>query len=544
MSAQGQALPPWVSRIVDLYNSHAANQFILTGNVHDLFPRAGEDFSTLAELIQEEIVPRFDVILSYDIGNGLRVERGREIFGKWSEKPETSSRQPRAAIELATFYLRYTANLARLGQTRTKVAVILKDASLFAGDRTFDGETNALSFLIREWSRELLLQEHDVASFILAESTGELHPLLRLNSHAAQVEVPLPGPDLIERTLQKALATHPAALAELRDELPFASRQLAGGSLHTVLNLLKLKQHQKQPLHSADLARTQAQLIESECAGLVEVLPPHLNLDHLHGQDALKKHLRQNLELWRQERHDLIPMGYLICGPVGTGKTFLVRCLAGEANVPVVVLKNFRDKWYGSTEGNLEKIFRTIKAAGQCYVFIDEADQSLGRRDSSGSEPAVSGRIYSMLAQEMSQKENRGRIVWILATSRPDLVEVDLKRPGRVDLKIPLFPTSTPEEGFRLIQVIARNHAIALDESAFGELEKLIPDLLTPGEVEALVTDLKRELVVQPEPPLEALRKRLANYLKPVPEEVILHQVKLAVAECSKAEYIPARFRG
>jgi AAA+ superfamily predicted ATPase len=263
----------------------------------------------------------------------------------------------------------------------------------------------------------------------------------------------------------------------------------------------------------------------------------------LHGQEALKKHLRQNIALWRDLKLDLIPMGYLICGPVGTGKTFLVRCLAGEAKVPVVILKNFRDKWYGSTESNLEKIFRTIKAIGQCYVFIDEADQSLGRRDSGGTEPAVSGRIYSMLAQEMSNKENRGKIVWILATSRPDLVEVDLKRPGRIDLKIPLFPTTTPEEGFSLIRAIAQQHGLTLEESALPELRPHIPDLLTPGEVESFLTDLRRETLLTHQPLVLALKERFLEYLPAVPHETIRAQIDLAVKECSKPEYIPARFR-
>jgi SpoVK/Ycf46/Vps4 family AAA+-type ATPase len=266
-------------------------------------------------------------------------------------------------------------------------------------------------------------------------------------------------------------------------------------------------------------------------------------LDQLHGQDALKKHLRQNIALWREQKLDLIPMGYLICGPVGTGKTFLVRCLAGEANVPVVVLKNFRDKWYGSTESNLERIFRTIKGIGECYVFIDEADQSLGRRDSGGSEPAVSGRIYSMLAQEMSNKENRGRIVWILATSRPDLVEVDLKRPGRIDVKIPLFPTTTPEEGFRLVQTLAKNAGHLLDDSVLSDLRAVIPDLLTPGEVESLLTDLRRDMLLNNEPLAAALKRRFTDYIPPVSHETILAQIELATAECSKPEYIPARFR-
>ncbi len=50
----------------------------------------------------------------------------------------------------------------------------------------------------------------------------------------------------------------------------------------------------------------------------------------------------------------------------------------------MVKLKNFRDRWVGSTESNLERIFRLLRALGRCYVFIDEADQMLGKRESGG----------------------------------------------------------------------------------------------------------------------------------------------------------------
>ena len=59
--------------------------------------------------------------------------------------------------------------------------------------------------------------------------------------------------------------------------------------------------------------------------------------------------------------------------------------------MPVVKLKNFRDKWVGSSEGNLEKIFRLIRALGRCIVFIDEADQTLGRRESGPATAAFPG---------------------------------------------------------------------------------------------------------------------------------------------------------
>ena len=54
-------------------------------------------------------------------------------------------------------------------------------------------------------------------------------------------------------------------------------------------------------------------------------------------------------------------MGYLICGPVGTGKTFLAECFAGSVGVPCVKLKNFRSKYVGETEGNLEQLLTVLR---------------------------------------------------------------------------------------------------------------------------------------------------------------------------------------
>ena len=78
-----------------------------------------------------------------------------------------------------------------------------------------------------------------------------------------------------------------------------------------------------------------------------------------------------------------------------------------------------------------------------------------------------------MIAQEMCGPGNRGRIFWVLASSRPDLIEVDLKRPGRVDVKIPLFPTSTPAEGFALHR--ARWQSATASSSADADSRRLEP---------------------------------------------------------------------
>src|SRR5690606_29107533 len=160
-------------------------------------------------------------------------------------------------------------------------------------------------------------------------------------------------------------------------------------------------------------------LLERESQGLIDFVRSEKSLDDYLGHDALKARLRQDIRLWNAGDATALPMGYLLCGPVGPGKTVLIACPAGAAGPPVARIRNFRDRWIGSTEANLERIFRMLHALGRAVVFVDEADQALGKRDSSGGDAGVSSRVYAMFAEEMSRPANRGKLLWVLATSRP-----------------------------------------------------------------------------------------------------------------------------
>jgi len=283
--------------------------------------------------------------------------------------------------------------------------------------------------------------------------------------------------------------------------------------------------------------------VERDSSGLVEFIEGKRTLDDYNGQEALKTWLRQDIALWRAGDLKALPMGYLLCGPVGTGKTYLVECLAGEAGVPVVKLKNFRDRWVGSSEGNLEKIFRLIRALGRCMVFIDEADQTLGKRDSGSNDSGLSGRIYSMIAQEMSDSGNRGRVLWLLASSRPDLIEVDLKRPGRIDVKVPLLPTSTTAESAQLVGMLAKRYGLEIGAEELKRLEPRMPTLLTPGAAEALVVKAYRHSRTQNVPGGAALEASLTGYQNPVPADVLEFQMRIAIREATDLGFVPPAFR-
>src|SRR5262244_510005 len=416
-------LPPWALDAIQLYESNASSQFIIYGNVNDqlLVPSPTPHLGGLVDFLLQVLLPRFDVVLSYDIGNGIRVEKGGDIFSRWPQLQQEPNlpKAPRLAIEALTRYFRYTANLARLNRERVQVGCIIKAADLLAPalQGGLDYDLNALASLTRDWSSESLLAGHSLATFLVTENLNDLHPLVVNNPRAARIKIALPSPDDLAQAFEFLKPAYSCALQQFSGSLQTVAQQLAGSTLGSIETLLRTREYSRQALQPNDLIKLKKQLVENECNGLIEFIESKRTLDDIYGQEKVKAWLRQDIALWQQNDLAAMPKGYLLCGPVGTGKTFMVECLAGEARVPVVKLKNFRDKWVGSTEGNLERIFRLLQALGRCYVFVDEADQAIGRRDSSsGGDSGISGRIYSMLAEEMGNSNSRGKLIWILAS--------------------------------------------------------------------------------------------------------------------------------
>jgi hypothetical protein len=535
--------PAWAHELALAYESGAHGQFVLYGNVADRFPLGGR-LVGLTRYIDAQLLTGFDLVFTYDPGNGLAVLRGAERFAQWPGAKELGPmpRDPRAAVELVGRYLRYIGNLRALGRGGDDhVACILRGVDqILPGGRSGDFEIASLASLIRDWASEPPFTDLAFASFLIADNLNDLHPQVAFNPRVARVRVPLPDEHVLGRALAQLRIDQPQAFdPDSGDER--AAHALNGVSISALQSLVRTRHHQQQQLGPRDWVAAKKQLVESDASGLVEFIDSKRTLDDYHAQDALKAWLRQDIALWQAADLRALPMGYIFCGPVGTGKTYLVECLSGEAGVPVVKLKNFRDRWVGSSEGNLEKIFRLIRALGRCIVFIDEADQALGKRDSGTGDSGLSGRIYSMIAQEMSQSDNRGRLMWILASSRPDLIEVDLKRPGRIDVKIPLLPTTTIAESAALLNALLARFDIAPGVKALQKLA--LPTLLTPGAAEALAVKTYRQVRTAQQTPIQALKASLSGYQAPVPPDVMEFQMRIAIREATNIEFVPPALR-
>src|SRR3990170_8407979 len=489
MTTQPRELPHWAVEMRDLFRSGSAAQFLIHGNVFDVVPHGGKLLS-LPAFLDAVMFPSYDVVLRYDRSRGVRATRGSEDWGAWLDQAlgregnlSSLLREPGSALELIDRYLLRTLNLKAIGGAGApqRIAVVIEFAEFVVprGDALqLGGGFAANTVKVLGWANDPAIAQSNIVTVLLSEGLHDLNGLVVDNPHAASLHVPLPDEAEMSAYVQ-VLATTQFPELPAKTEVPFETlgARLTGLSRVGARTAISLALRNDKALTAAWLAKIKKDLIERECQGLLEFIESPFTLENVAGHDAVKDWLRQDTALLKRGALRALPMGYLIAGRIGTGKTFLVQCWAGEIGIPCVVFKNFRDRWVGATESNLEKIFSVLRALGQVVVFVDEADQAAGKREGGDNDSGLSGRVYAMLANEMSDTRNRGRILWVFATSRPDLLEVDLKRQGRLDVHIPLFPPETAAECEALLLAIAKKLKFPLTPADLPPL----PEGLTLG---------------------------------------------------------------
>jgi hypothetical protein len=553
----GGVLPPWANEMRDLFRSGSVAQFIIHGNIFDVIPVGGKLYP-LKRFMEEVMFEGYEVVLTYDRGRGIRAAKGGEDWGEWLRNAVGTDgstlaqlREPGAALELIDRYLLRSLNLQAIkgGAAGThRIAVVIDFAEFVVprGDAlSLGGPFSANVVKTLGWANDPAVMQSNIITVLLTEEAGDLNELVVENPHQATLRIPLPGEAEMLEYLQTLVATQFSELPSKSEvSMDVLARRLTGLSRVGARTVIALAIRNNQVITAAWLSQMKKQMIERECQGLLDFVESPYTLDQVAGHEPVKAWLREDTQLLKRGALHALPMGYLITGRIGTGKTFLVQAWAGELGIPCVVLKNFRDRWVGATESNLEKIFSVLRALGQVVVFVDEADQAAGKRESGDGDSGLSGRVYSMMAKEMSDTRNRGRIIWVFATSRPDLLEVDLKRQGRLDVHIPLFPPQTKEERQALLLAVARKLKVPLTQSDLPPLAD--GQDLGGNELEGILVRALRvfELASEPRPPLKEILAGVFNEIRPSAHTRKLEYMDLvAVKECTDARFLPPRYR-
>lgn len=553
MSAAGvleEGAPAWAIELASSYVRGASSVYLLHGNIHDLVPANGSEFVSLEHYLATQVFGTRDVVLAYDRGSGIRFlapgaakrrAAMQEDFEKTLSAADRGSRpkDPKLVFELLDRYILHKLVEDPKENRRKSLAILIRYLETITPaveGSWLSGELGAHLIQVLNWANDPSIRSADVTLCLLTENLSDLHPRLAENPFISKVEIPLPDETLRGRYARQTLNKSPGVAASIARE----SNGLTLVGLGQAVSSAASNSGDSGDVDLARLRRAKKELIEKQCLGLVEFVAPRHGLNMVVAERAVKERLEQDVELFRSGRFDALPMGYLLCGVIGTGKTFTATCFAGSLGIPAVVFKNLRSKWVGSSEGNLQKVLSVVKALSPVAVVIDEADAALGTRAASG-DSGTGSRMFAMISTVMSDTEYRGRILWMLLTSRPDLLPVDLKRQGRCEAHIPLFPPSTEESRREMFLALARKAGV----SVAAEDVPPIPPGLSGADIESLVVSSIRRAAIQKSafPGPEIFREALAHFRAPeygLEKEL---QELVAIREATDPEFIPEPLR-
>ncbi|MEM2204394.1 MAG: CDC48 family AAA ATPase [Sulfolobales archaeon] len=258
---------------------------------------------------------------------------------------------------------------------------------------------------------------------------------------------------------------------------------------------------------------------------------PRVTWEDIGDLEEAKARLREIVELPMRHpelfRHLGIepPKGVLLYGPPGVGKTLLAKALANEVGAYFIAINGpeIMSKFYGESERAIREIFDEARKNAPAIIFIDEIDAIAPKREEVVGE--VEKRVVAQLLTLMDGLAERGRVIVIGATNRPDAVDPALRRPGRFDREIEIPP---PDKKARREILAVHTRSVPLDESV--NLDRIAE--MTHGYTGADLAALVKEAA------MNALRRFLSNknidLSKPIPSD-LLKSLKVSMEDFVQA---------
>ncbi len=567
-----------------ILNSGQARTVLVTGNIHDLFCLASNgrtDYVPLLPFLTESWGLPDVILVVYELNGPIRFPREgdagrvRDAWFRWrtgknademaihrmlakgreAAELEAITRtfddglrgainNPSLALEL----LRQLCLAARAGvQGRRNLAerliILIEGADLLIPDAPAQSlaDTDRQRVAIcHDWFSDPAFVNGADSVVLIVESRSLLHQ--RLARLPQALEVPIPAPDagvrshFIEWFMAQVDTAAPVSLWGTATDL---SELTAGLSLHALMQLLKGARHEQRTLRQSEVIAKVEDYIRSQLGeDVVEFKKPTHTFADVVGFRRLKAFLKDDLMPRLNTGPSEAITGAAVCGPIGSGKTFVFEALAAELNMVVLTLKNLRSQWFGQTDVIFERLRRLLNALARVLIFIDEADTQFGGvgPDAHETERRLTGKLQAM----MSDPEMRGRVFWLLITARIHRLSPDLRRPGRVgDL---IIPTLDPEGSDRDEFLVWVLEGSLQTELTAEQRQRLLG--LTRGYSAAAFASLRTQLRARARRgggPLsfEDVEALVGDMLPPAIEDTRRYQTLQALVNCTRRSLLP-----
>ena len=269
----------------------------------------------------------------------------------------------------------------------------------------------------------------------------------------------------------------------------------------------------------------------------VEIIQqPKFGFEAVGGYESLKERIKNDiivpLKNPEMAEHFGIrpPRGIILYGPPGTGKTLLVKSMAKELDMSVLLfhIENVLGKYVGESEKSMRRVFDIADAMAPCILFVDEFDKFGKRSTTETTGSNVDKQIFSMLLEKLGDEDRE----WFFAAATNIIESIDpaMRRTGRIDSVAPIpYPDEAARKQiFEIHTKVKRKIPMADDIDsdeiakktymwAGSDIEQLVIRTANYVMQDSIKKKDKKRLVK-----MEDFRKILDTFMIPVEENVKL----------------------
>lgn len=479
-------LPDWADSIRRKVNANVAHAFLLNGNVRDYMVRNISIKDGIVAVLDGEC-ENFDVIAEYDqahgisfYGDDIEIRDGRMLADAYKERfieemhesqerlslPQTEEIPNRDPVMLFTILSDMFDHPSKT--RKAKILLFIDYSDLLVPDASsaqMKPDERKLAITLADIGRSQAADDAGNVMIFITDDMTQLSTRIRsAESRIEQIKIPIPDraerADFIDNVLDVPENTLSDGTQVFEHEDSISKEAFAinsaGLSRIQIEDIMLRALSEDEPLSMQLMKERKQEIIKEDYDDVLEIIDPKTGFERVGGMELLKTtFMEEVIEPVHAGEHEAVPMGQLLMGPPGSGKTMLCKAVAKEAGMNFVALNLNRimEKWVGSTERNLDRALDCALAMSPTIIFIDEIDEALpNRADPNAS--SVNKRINQRLLTFFSDTSHRGEVIILAATNYPEKIDPAFKRAGRFDVRVPMF---APDEfdRMRIMRAIA-----------------------------------------------------------------------------------------
>ena len=547
-----KSAPQFLQTIIEKFNSGQSNQFILYGNVRDLYSLGKDQFYSLTDCLKRLMDPpegdQRRVIAYYDLISGVQFRNQDDLVlvesilgeSELQKYMQDSIQNPLQALvflqELSKISL-HAINSEKQGWG----FIINHVESLIhrqEGNHLNEVEQRKAMIFHQWFTDPTFVRGHHLA-ILVTQTLAELNEMVIELPFVTAIQVPRPNDIQRQRYLRFLKKQHHVSLGLREKDAVFYT---GGLTLQDLQKMFMQANHADTKLTAEMIFQLTQEVIEKELSGNIEFPIIDHDFSDVIGSKKLLVKLEEMKSFILSGNSDLMPTGILVPGPNGVGKTYIFKAFAKECGYLPVIIKNVRGQYVGQTEMTWEKIRSILEVMGNVMVIYDEADTELGGRGAGTHD--VDKRLFGAILRMMSDPNNRGKIIWIIITARPDKLEPDIKRTGRAGEHLSVFdPEGQEREEF--IDFVMSKIGLSFNDFLEDQKQRFLDHTASysPADFIQLLTNLERK---------KHLTSRnlttdeiLETGYDFIPADISLQrqlQELLAFVECSYQSLIPEKY--